>query len=82
MSKRLHAIHEWARLGDIDNSTAERYINTYLAVPGLPAGLLRLSERFAMPLADSPHFDNLPDLWPVLRDVMTDVHRDGLEFHI
>ena len=81
VSKRLHAIHEWARLGDIDNSTAERYINTYLAVPGLPSGLLRLSERFVMPLVDSPHFDNLPDLWPVLRDVMTDVHRDGLEFH-
>jgi hypothetical protein len=81
ISKRLHLIHEWARMGVIDNGNAERHINTYLALPGLPVKLQIHSDMFVMPIADAPHFDNLPDLWRVLRDVMIDTRNESMEFH-
>jgi hypothetical protein len=63
-------LHAWAKDGFLPQEQIEQMLNTYLAVPAL---LKRFSQKdqdlFTMPLSETPCFENIPNVWFVVRDI-------------
>lgn len=71
----MASIHSWARKGTIDQDTAERHLNAYLACAAWPE--FEKKEWLVMPITDSPQFGNLPDLCGVIHRVLVSQVKNG-----
>jgi len=68
LNQKVSDIHAWAREGVIDQETAERHLNAYLACAAWADAPYK--KALIMPITDSPQFGNLPDLCVVIQRVL------------